>query len=289
MQPTNKIILGTVQFGIPYGVNNSQGMPGRQQALDMLAFAADNGVSMLDTAEAYGEAEAVIAEYHRQAGDRFSIISKFKGQAQLEAYTRSKIALLGVDQLYSYMFHSFKEYAENPALMDELKSLKTKGLIQKTGISVYDNNELEAVTGDADIELVQLPFNLLDNHSQRGALLEKAKEAGKEIHVRSVFLQGLFFKDTGAFPTKLAPLAPYVRKLQQLAAVHEVPVGQLALNYALAQPYIDKVLIGVDSVEQLRENLHAIWPATPAYRHLFEQVNSIAVEETALLNPVNWQ
>ncbi|MBO9153287.1 aldo/keto reductase [Chitinophaga sp. GCM10012297] len=289
MQPTNKIILGTVQFGIPYGINNRQGMPAMQEVFDMLDFAGDNGVSMLDTAEAYGEAEAVIAAYHRQTGKRFSIISKFKGQAQIETYTRRKIELLGIDRLYSYMFHSFAEYAGYAALMNELKELKAKGLIEKIGISIYTNSELEAVTGDADIELVQLPFNLLDNHAQRGALLEKAKEAGKEIHVRSVFLQGLFFKDTSAFPAKLSPLAPHVGKLQQLALAHDVPLGQLALNYALAQPYVDKVLIGVDSIEQLRENLHAIWPATPAYRHLFEQVNGIAVEDAALLNPVNWK
>ncbi len=254
----------------------------------MLDFAGGNGIAMLDTAEAYGEAEAVIAAYHRQTGKRFSIISKFKGQAQLEEYTRGKITMLGIDQLYSYMFHNYKDYEGNTGLINELKDLKEKGLIKKIGISIYTNEELAAVTEDEDIELIQLPFNLLDNNSQRGALLVKAKEMGKEIHVRSVFLQGLFFKDTATFPGKLAPLAPYVEKLQHLAVVHEVPLNQLALNYALAQPYIDKVLIGVDSIEQLRENLHAIWPATPAYRHLFQQVNEIMVEETTLLNPANW-
>lgn len=290
MQPTNKIILGTVQFGIPYGINNSQGMPAMQQVFDMLDFAANNGISMLDTAEAYGEAEAVIAAYHRQTDKRFSIISKFKGglHADLEAYTRQKTALLGVEQLYSYMFHSYGDYESNAALVEELKDLKEKGLIEKIGISIYTNEELAAVTADETIELIQLPFNLLDNNSQRGPLLEKAKDAGKEIHVRSVFLQGLFFKDVASFPGALAPLAPYVEKLQRLAAVHETPLNQLALNYALAQPYIDKILIGVDSIEQLRENLHAIWPATPAYRHLFGQVNEIHVEETTLLNPANW-
>lgn len=290
MQPTNKIILGTVQFGIPYGINNSQGMPGMPQVFDMLDFAANNGISMLDTAEAYGEAEAVIAEYHRQTDKRFSIISKFKSgpHTDLEAYTRQKTALLGVERLYSYMFHSYRDYESNAALVKELKDLKEKGLIEKTGISIYTNEELAAVTGDEAIELIQLPFNLLDNNSQRGALLAKAKDAGKEIHVRSVFLQGLFFKDAASLPGKLSPLAPYVEKLHRLAAVHETPLNQLALNYALAQPYIDKVLIGVDSIEQLRENLHAIWPATPAYRHLFGQVNEIHVEETLLLNPANW-
>jgi aryl-alcohol dehydrogenase-like predicted oxidoreductase len=290
MQPTNKIILGTVQFGIPYGINNSQGMPAMQQVFDMLDFAADNGISMLDTAEAYGEAEAMIAAYHRQTDKRFGIISKFKGglHADLEAYTRQKTGLLGVERLYSYMFHSYRDYENNAALVKELKDLKEKGLIEKTGISIYTNEELAAVTGDEAIELIQLPFNLLDNNSQRGALLVKAKDAGKEIHVRSVFLQGLFFKDVASFRGKLSPLAPYVEKLQRLAAVHEAPLNQLALNYALAQPYIDKVLIGVDSIEQLRENVHAIWPATPAYRHLFGQVNEIHVEETTLLNPANW-
>lgn len=289
MQLINKIILGTVQFGIPYGINNRAGMPDRQQVFDILDVAGGNGISMLDTAEAYGEAEAVIAAYHRQTDRRFGIISKFSGQAQLEDYTRKKIGLLGVDRLYSYMFHNFKDYAERPDLMNGLKDLRTKGLIQKIGISVYTNEELAAVTSDADIELVQLPFNLLDNNTQRGALLEKTKEAGKEVHVRSVFLQGLFFKDSGSYPEQLAPLAPYVEKLRQLALVHEVPLNQLALNYALAQPYIDKVLIGVDSAGQLRENLHAIWPATPAYRHLFAQVNDIVVKETSLLNPANWR
>ncbi|SIO49142.1 Predicted oxidoreductase [Chitinophaga niabensis] len=288
MQHTNKIILGTVQFGLPYGINNTQGMPGRNQVFKILELAHANGIRILDTAEAYGTAESLIGEYHAGHDHAFDIISKFKYKegTQLREYLQLKTAALKISELYSYMFHSAGDYLSHPELKKLLLSFKKEGLIRKTGVSIYTNDEFRQVLADDDIDLVQLPFNLLDNNFQRGALLKEAKERGKEIHVRSVFLQGLFFKDPQELPEKLKPLSKYILKLRDLSVTAGIPVQQLALQYALSNEYIDKVLIGVDSLEQFQANLSVVQNNNGL--RVGSQIDEIEVSETLLLNPANW-
>ena len=107
------------------------------------------------------------------------------------------------------------------------------------------------------------------------------KEKGVEIHVRSTFLQGLFFKERNHLPPKLQPLKPYLEQLDVYAQNQQISIAELALNYNLQNKYIDGVLIGVDNVEQLKTNLSSIID--------FPINLSIPVKEKELLNPVNWK
>ncbi len=140
---------------------------------------------------------------------------------------------------------------------------------------------------DADISLIQLPFNLLDNSLQRGTLLARAKNKGKEIHVRSVFLQGLFFIDLQNLPDKLIPLKPALEKLNRLSNRYKIPLASMALAYVASNPTIDKILVGVDTLEQLQDNLRKLDQTLPA--DLVEAINALAVERIDLLNPTNWK
>lgn len=288
MQATSKIILGTVQFGIPYGINNKAGMPAQGEVFRILDLAYANGVRTLDTAEAYGNAESIISAYHTKGPEQFLPISKFIYQPgfDLAESANAKIKALGVSSLYSYMLHSYSDFENYPLLAEEQFRLKSLGLISKTGISVYTNAELEHVLKSDAFDLVQLPFNLLDNFSQRGSLLQEARRLNKEVHVRSVFLQGLFFMTPTGLPPRLRPLAKYLSRLQEIADRHQLTVYELALNYALENPFIDKVLIGVDTTAQLQQNLQAVQRGLPA--GVREQIDDIHVNEAHLLNPVNW-
>ena len=137
--------------------------------------------------------------------------------------------------------------------------------------------------------LIQFPYNLLDNDYQRGEFIERAKKSGKELHVRSVFLQGLFFMNENEVPTKLEALKPNLAEIKYIAQKGQMSVYDLALGYALSNPDIDKVLIGIDSLDQLRKNIESLDKTENWNKEAFLKVNNIRIEDIELLNPVNWK
>lgn len=289
MPATDKLILGTVQFGLDYGINNRSGKPGPERVASILDLAFANNIGLLDTAEAYGDAQEVIGNYHRTSANRFEVITKFSaGRSDLSSDLTERVAqdlqALRLDSLYGYMFHSYKDFEKYyDRYSSELDALKTQGLIRKFGVSVYTNSELEQLLS-YPVDLVQLPFNMLDNQSQRGALINAAKAKGMEVHTRSVFLQGLFFMEE--LPEKLKALKPYLDDIRQLAKQYNIGLSDIALNYAVHQKQIDHVLIGVDTVEQLQENMASLGKNISG--ELAERLDQLHVEESSLLNPSTW-
>lgn len=288
MDNASKIILGTVQFGLKYGINNHSDKPTQNEVFDILNFACDSNIDSLDTADAYGDSIEQIGNFHKANKFRFKILSKFKeiNSNALHEKIDNSLRTLNVDRFEVYSYHSFRNYIDYPNLKNELITLKNQGLINKVGISVYSNKELEQVTNDGFIDVIQLPYNILDNDNLRGSYLELAKMNKKEIHIRSVFLQGLFFMDLNLLPEKLLPLKPYLQLIHSYCNHNSVSIKSLALNYALHNKNIDYVLIGVDNKNQLAENLIPSFAINDA----FEFINqNIRIKEIELLNPTNWR
>ena len=282
-----KIILGTVQLGLPYGINNSQGKPNLKQAFDIFAIAKDSGVLTLDTAEAYGNAIEIIGKFHALNSFRFQIISKFKYVTGLNIKLNVKKTLqaLHIDQLFAYLLHDADQLSEIE-VKDKLNELKSGMLIKYAGVSVYSNAQFEKAIFADHIDVIQIPYNILDNNNLRGQLIEEAKKKGKIIHVRSVFLQGLFFMKQEKLPLKLIPLQKYLSGVKSLCDKFDISVEEVALNYVIVNESIDGVLTGVDSPEQLIKNMDAINTKIPG--EIDEFIKRIIVKETQLLNPANW-
>ncbi len=288
----NKLILGTVQFGLNYGINNSSGKPDRNSVYAILDHAFEKGIRLLDSAEAYGDAHEVIGSYHNSSPNRFQLITKYSSARkdlpqELDERVKKDLEVLKCDSLYAYMFHSFKDFdAYYSAFEPAIRSLKKAGIIKRLGVSVYTNAEFEQLLDKQEVDLVQLPFNLLDNSFQRTSLIDKAKHKGMEVHTRSAFLQGLFFKKEDQLPEKLKALAPYLKKINSISTANEVQIGDLALNYAVQQKNIDRVLIGVETLEQLNANIASL--NKPLTVDVMHEMNELRVMETDLLNPSNW-
>ena len=283
----SKCILGTVQFGQSYGINNTIGQPSEKQIFEILDYASQQGVSILDTADAYGNASTIIGKYIHEKPGRFAVNTKFRKTDQpINEQIGATLNALQLKQIDTYFFHSYQDFKQYPELDSELQRLKEKKQIIKSGVSVYDNLELKSAIESNTIDVIQLPFNLLDNMSQRGLLLKEAKERGKEIQVRSVFLQGLFFKPLKDIPSKLNALIPFLKKIQKIAFDFKIPLEHLALQYVLQQPMIDHVIFGVDTIDQLKKNLAFGQETMP--RRVVHLVNRINVSETELLYPKNW-
>jgi aryl-alcohol dehydrogenase-like predicted oxidoreductase len=285
----NKLILGTVQMGVPYGISNSSGKISLENSLEILSFAFDNGIEILDTAEAYGNAHEVIGTFHKQHPDkRFKIITKLPHQSKMNINDKVDEYLkeLGVKQLHALLFHSFSTYQETVNNFDVLRNLKAAGKTKYLGVSVYTNTEIETVLLNDDIDIIQLPFNLFDNENLRGDILKTAQEKGKIIHTRSALLQGLFFKDVNDDIAIVKKLKSELSTLSVISNSHDIRISQLALGYCLLQPNIDNVLIGVDSIDQLKDNLNAV--NFHLKKEIVDEINTINVKNLDLLNPSLW-
>lgn len=274
----SKLVLGTVQFGLQYGVN-SAGRPNEEVVRNILAEAAKGGIITLDTSSAYGNSEEILGECIAPE-ENFRIVSKYpKGDAPVSDMFNGSLRRLKVEKLYGYLLHHFEVYKNNPKVWDEFVALKESGKVKKIGFSLYSPAELELILNNkSPFDLIQVPFNILDKKFL--PYMKSLHEKGVEIHVRSTFLQGLFFKDRNALPEKLQPLRKYLLQLDEYSSETGMSISEIALNYNLQNPYIDGVLIGVDNVEQLKINLASV-------RNTPVDIE-IDVKEKELLNPVNW-
>tara|TARA_Y100000589_G_scaffold291859_1_gene295632 strand:- start:14941 stop:15810 length:870 start_codon:yes stop_codon:yes gene_type:complete len=287
----SKLILGTVQFGLNYGINNFKGKLNAKEIKKTLDVAYKNEIRTLDTAEIYGDSHERIGEYHKKNQKTFKIISKYSSlrndlPKNIIDRVAKNLTILNSKMLYCYMFHNFNDYKCLFELFrGDLLYLKRNGLIHKLGVSLHSNEEITEVMKNDDIDLIQLPFNLLDNSNERAGILKKAKKKGIEIHTRSVFLQGLFFKEPSKLEGNLKVLRDDLRKINKLVSSENI--SDLALNYAYSKDYIDSVLIGVDSVDQLKANIVCV--ENNACRHIHSKIDEIVVKNSFMLNPSNWK
>tara|TARA_B100001173_G_C15926695_1_gene520918 strand:- start:121 stop:984 length:864 start_codon:yes stop_codon:yes gene_type:complete len=283
-----KLILGTVQLGLNYGINNFEGKPSLEKSLDILNMAYENGIRILDTAEAYGNAHHLIRNYHKKK-NKFKIITKFPHDIKhnlIKIKVIEYLDLLCVKALDAIMFHSFDSFKSNYNSLNVLNELKSDGLIKNIGVSVYTNSQLESLLIEDLITVVQLPFNMLDNFNVRGDLINKLKKKGKIIHTRSAFLQGLFFKKSSDDMSIVKALKSHLQKLKEITKKQGCSMEELALSYCIHQKNIDNVIIGVDSISQLNANIKAC--SYEINKEALKCINNIHVKNLGLLNPSLW-
>lgn len=288
----DKLILGTVQMGIDYGINNVSGKVPFDESIEILKQARSAGIQMVDTAEAYGDAHQVIGAYHggvKKEDHKFKVITKiphnFSGS--IEARLKAYLLELCVSSIWGLMFHSFDTYIKSPELIAHLTILKEQEYVRHIGVSVYTNEQFSKAILDEKIDIIQLPFNLLDNYSVRGALIREAKQKGKILHTRSAFLQGLFFMDKENDNRIVNELNQELNMLDHIASDAGESIGSLALGYCLAQPEIDSVLIGVDSLSQLQANI--LFSNKLLAADVMDAVDKVKVNNLDLLNPSLWK
>ncbi len=283
-----KLVLGTVQLGLPYGINNQTGKPSEGEAFLILDLCEREGIRYLDTAESYGESEQIIGSYFlKHPNHHFKILTKFKSnEASLKKQLSSSLERLGVCGVYGYSYHQFSD-VHDLEKKHELLDLKNGGLIQKIGVSVYTVEELDAAALLDHIDIIQTPFNLFDNWSLRGPGIRRAKANKKEVHVRSVFLQGLFYRELELLPEMLKPLKPELLRLRELSKQMGLPVNHLALAYASHFEEIDRIIIGVESQRQLMDNLSV--QSQILSPGIIDQISSIQIENPKWIDPRAWK
>ena len=262
-----ELCLGTVQFGMDYGIKG-QKQPSMEQAVDMLDYATQNGINTIDTANAYGSAEDVVGAFLEKktiARDKLFIVSKFRpnllddvGQDKYYEIMRNNLentlSRLHTDYLDSYLLHSAR-YIFDDEIIDTLNRLKADGLAERVGVSVYEPEEAKKCIERPNVDFMQLPYSIFDQRMEKAGVFENAKKDSIQIHSRSAFIQGLILMEEDEVPPFLAKAKPIVKKISLLCERHGLSKISLAMNYVKQQSRISHLVFGVDNLEQLKEDI----------------------------------
>lgn len=278
-----KLALGTVQFGLDYGIANTGGRVSPAEVSRIVHLARAAGVDTLDTAPAYGHSEAVLG---REDLTGLRVITKTPvpnegPQAAADRLRQSTEALGRVP--YAWLYHRFTDWSAGRLPWAQARRIADAAGVEKVGFSLYDPAEWDRLLAAGVVpDLIQVPYNLFDRRFARRVFSE-ARDRGTEIHVRSVFLQGLFFRDPCSLPSNLTPAAPPLMALGRRAA-DPASVATLALRFVAADERVDRLVVGVQSADQLTSNLAALAGGLPDLPPL----DDLKTDDPQVINPSLW-
>lgn len=287
---TSRLALGTVQFGLAYGIANREGQVPAAEAARILACAREHGLDTLDTAAAYGESERRLGEI---GVDEWRVVSKLPPlppdcqdvQAWVERSARASLERLRIPLLHGLLVHRPADLASDRGveLFSALQRLQRAGLVCRIGASVYAPEELEMLLQRFALDLVQAPFNIVDRRFETSGWLRRLKAEGTEVHTRSVFLQGLLLLPADARPAQFARWQELWSAWDRWVALTGRSRAAVCLGFALRRPEIDRVVIGVDSAAQLAAAVAAELPLPE------DPPADISCADPDLVEPSRWR
>lgn len=257
MRDVKKLGLGTVQWGLNYGVANETGAVSSETVKSILNESKKNGIKVLDTAADYGHSERILGKNDLK---EFTIVTKIpklsvsritsKEIKYLQSAFLESLKKLSSKRIYGLLVHHIDDIlvSGGEEIISVMKEFQAKGQVEKIGISVYNSEQVDEVMKIFKPDLIQLPLNVLDQRMILSGHLKMLKENDIEIHVRSVFLQGLLLMPVEKIPEYFEPIKPLLRQWHKTTKDQGLTPTQAALSFVKSIPYIDKVIIGVDSL-----------------------------------------
>lgn len=284
-----KLALGTVQFGLDYGIANQRGQVSQDEARSILDHAKAHGIGTLDTAINYGNSEQRLGEIGVMGWQVISKLPALPDQCQdVETWVRSEVQAslerLRITSLRGLLLHRPEQLLgkHGEKIYQALLTLKQQGLVEKTGVSIYDPAELDPLAQRFQLDIVQAPFNILDRRLITSGWLDRLAQMNIELHTRSLFLQGLLLMPAAKRPGKFNRWQPIWQRWEQWLAETGLTPLQACLRDVLAQTGIARVIVGVDSLVQLKEILLAAEGAPP------ELPEALHSNDLDLIDPVRW-
>lgn len=260
----SRLGLGTVQFGMHYGVSNRRGQPDEAEVAAILDHAEEVGVGYIDTAFAYPNSESLIGR-HLKPRSRLKIVTKTAPieSTKIERRHRTRIldalALsmehLRVDRLYGLLVHHANDLHKEgwQHLVDALAEARSRGWVDRIGASVYNDDELQLVESRFVPDIIQGPFNRLDTRLTSSECFSRLKAGGTEIHARSVFLQGLLLMPPASLPAFFEPVKASLALLRARWSEQGLSPLAACLQFVLGHPDIDVAIVGVNSLSEFDE------------------------------------
>lgn len=286
-----KLALGSVQFGLDYGIANSSGKVPRAEIAHILDVARTGGIDLIDTAVAYGDSEAALGE-HTPFG--FGVVSKLPPlpseiqniELWVHNQVRASLQRLRLRSLHGLLLHKSADlYGDRgKSLARSLLKLKEKGLVEKIGVSIYAPEELDPALGVMNLDLVQGPLNVVDRRLEESGWLRRLSDQGIEVHIRSVFLQGLLLMKRSEIPRKFERWSPIWDVWHNLLKERNASALEMCLAYPLSNENVDRVVVGVVQASQLKEIIRSAQVKLESSDCSFMKSGDVE-----LINPGKWE
>ena len=285
-----KIALGTVQFGLAYGAFNRNGKVSVAEIRKILNLAKTAGVGLLDTANAYGNSEAVLGEV--AAGEYFRLVTKIPAlvgvdpENQIRQFFSESLLRLRVNKVHGLLLHRAADLVgpNGPVLWRVLEELRDSGKINKIGFSAYGPEEAKTVLEQYPVQLIQLPMSIFDTRHMDSGVLDICHSKSIEVHARSVFLQGFVLSNPEHLSGHLCAWRDLLTRFQMRCRELGVSPLQAALRYVMDLPQVNQVVVGIDGCSQLTEILQAIKGAPLPHASMCD----LACKDMKLIDPSKW-
>lgn len=289
-----KIGLGTAQFGLNYGISTKEGQTPPIEVVKILEVAKGYRISVIDTAALYGDSEGVLGSLlprdhnFRLVTKTIRIDSSPITEADVdrqERAFRSSLEKLRSRTVYGLMFHNSDDLLAEGGerLIRRLQLLKQNGLVAKIGASVYTADQIDKILSRFEIDLIQIPMNVLDQRLLAGGQLKALKARGVEIHVRSAFLQGLLLMGPETIPGYFDPVRDKLKGYHEFIRGNGITPIQAALGFLSACDEVDVIVCGVNNHQQLIELCQAAGPLPDV------DFSPFAIDDDNILNPSKWR
>jgi aryl-alcohol dehydrogenase-like predicted oxidoreductase len=287
-----KLALGTVQFGLDYGVSNTSGQVKFPEVKNILEEAKKYNIDTLDTAIVYGNSESILGKI---GVDKFNVVTKLpsipKDTSDIDLWVnnqvKSSLKKMRIDSVSALLLHKSSDLFETSKmqLFDSLCKLKDDGVVDKVGVSIYHPDELDALERHGiKIDIVQAPFNILDRRLETTGWLDKLNQEGVELHSRSVFMQGLLLQEKDQRDLYFNKWNYYFKKFDEWVNDTKQTPLDAALNFSYSNAAISKVIVGVQSKIQLIEIIKSI-----SQHSKFSVPDELKIDDPMLINPTNWK
>jgi aryl-alcohol dehydrogenase-like predicted oxidoreductase len=291
-----KLGLGTAQFGLDYGISNRSGRTQPDEVRNILALAAERGISHLDTAPGYGDSESILGEcLPRDHG--FLITTKIRPVREkvitgehvtaIHRHFEESLVRLRQERIHAVLLHHSDDLLAEGGerLMQMLVQLRERGLIERIGVSLYDAQEFESLSERQYLfELLQVPISVFDQRLVQDGWIEKWTKSGVAVHARSIFLQGFLLMNAEDLPPHLRAYASVLRQFRCFARDNGCLPVHAALKYVDSLPGVQAAIVGVNTADQLQQLLEY-----PACQIDCTQLESFAQHDVKLLNPSLWR
>ena len=284
-----KIALGTVQFGLEYGIANQKGQVFEYEAKKIIEYAKEHNIDTIDTAIGYGDSEQCLGGIGVKNWDIITKIPEIPQNCKdinswIDDQFMESLNRLKVNNVKGLMLHQPMQLVDSigQEIWLKMKDLKKKKLVDKIGFSIYAPEELDKLYVDFHPDIIQAPFNIFDQRLKTSGWLEKLHNSGVEVHIRSVFLQGLLLISAKDRPIEFKRWAYLWKILDKWLAEEGLTPLEACIGFANANEYISHIVVGVDSKSQLKQILEASDKVLDFFP------SSIITTDQSLINPSNW-
>jgi aryl-alcohol dehydrogenase-like predicted oxidoreductase len=292
----SKLALGSVSFGLDYGIANNMGQVSKKNTNNIVDIVYDSGINTFDSAMSYGNSEDVLG-YCLDKYEYSFVITKIKSNLfiqNVDLYVQQSIDRLKVDRLGALLLHdSDILYNLDNLYNQDIDRLKQNNKIKYFGISIYDEYEFDLALNTDCIDIIQIPFSILDIRAIKYDWIQRAKQKNKLLFIRSIFLQGLVFLHKEDIPDRLplkGRIGDILEKVQLISKQFDIKIAELSMRFVYSFASDSVMLFGCECVEQAVENIDIFDNIKPLVKDEQDKIiNTFDNMPHNIYNPFEWK